>query len=320
MSIQPYFKESYMPTPGDVQKAIAHVSPVRKVFPFKQTLQWFDKRYEWYKEIEDFNSAYTWELVGTPDSGEQLQEANIKAALIHRKMVFKPGEFERIQRSPLTVDERINNMIRDFQKDEERIVFGTQCPDTQVYGISDTTATTGNSVDTSTELNVTSIANAHSTLTAQVQELAGRPSDTIEGISYAYRSKPLMCGLTTDVYNKAASTISSADGKTEVHSVLQYMQKLLEFYGGPGSLVYHAAWLDATVTKSNVNRFTVTANTRESILYPYDINLLHVNTSAVHPWKIDCPEKGKTYGYAYRFVLLVKNPAAVRYGDAPVIA
>jgi hypothetical protein len=318
-TVIPYFKEAMTFTDARLTPAIIKASIARQVWPFDFTAKIEDSRYEYFTEIQDFNNKYSMEQTETPESTIVLQKDTDTIPIIHGSIAWHRHELKRINRSQMSAESRISRWAESFALDEDRIALATSDPITGKTGVINTT---NHSTATSTELNVTTIALCHSTLTAQVIELMNSPSETPAGIRYRPNTDPLHLILTIDVYNKAASVLSTVN---EELTGLDMLQSVLTKHGGPGSAIFKSADLGATVTKAatdggSTDRYNQTDGTTNSLLKVWNPDYSKIIASPLEILPNTAREGGLKRVISERMVLNTKEIKAARYGGTAVIA
>jgi len=312
----PYFREARQVNERNLLRLILEQSKARNALPFQPRAKVEDTYIEWVKELQDMNHRISWEFQDTPESRINLQELSAQIPFLHRQIGWTKHEMLRIARSEMSPEDRINTLVGGFGNDEDILLFGggtTGDPETGITGFSDTT---NNVTATSTELNVTTIALSHSSLTAQIQELIDDPT-----IRYEDKRYPLVLIVTPDVVSKAASVLSTVNEKdTALDKLLETLIKR----GGAGSGIIVTPKLGATVTKTGaMDPYTVTAGTTNSCLYPLTPRFGRVITSPMEIRKYG-PEvnynDGLTYKVGYRVLPQFFEQTAFRYGGTAVIA
>lgn len=308
----PYFKPAHTVTEKRLLPLIVERARSRTAMIYSQPIKPEDNRIEWNKEVQDMRHRLSWEFAQTPESTINLQELSESIPFLHRGIGWTNHEMKRINRSQITTDQRINTLVKGFSDDEDILIFGggtTGDPETGVKGMSDTGS---NVTQTSTELNVTTIALAHSSLTAQIQELI---DDSI--VMYEDGREPLVLTLTPDVVSKAASVLSAINEKD---TALDKLNETLLKRGGPGSGIVVTGKLDATVTKiGSMSDYVVTDGDRASCLYPFSDDFQRVITSPMEI-RTKQDDDGLHKKIGYRILPQFYEQTAHRYGTAVVIA
>lgn len=308
----PYFKPAHSVTEKRLLPLIVERAKSRTAMIYKNAARPEDNRIEWNKEVQDMRHRISWEFAQTPESTINLQELSDQIPFLHRGIGWTKHEMMRINRSENNTDRRISTLVKGFANDEDILVFGggtTGDPETGVKGMSDTGS---NVTQTSTELNVTTIALAHSSLTAQIQELI---DDSI--VMYEDGREPLVLVLSPDVVSKAASVLSAINEKD---TALDKLIETLIKRGGPGSGIVVTGKLDATVAKIGaMSDYAVTDGDRASCLYPFSDDFQRVITSPMEIRK-KLDDDGLNYKNGYRILPQFYEQTAHRYGTAVVIA
>lgn len=309
----PFFQEAFTFDEATLTPPILKASISRQVFPFDTSAKIEDLRYEYFTEVQDINNKYSFEQTETPESSIVLQRTPDTIPIIHGAIAWTRHELKRVDRSKMPVAQRIASWAASFAIDEDRILFGVSDPITSKTGVINTT---NHSTAVTTELNVTTIALAHSSLMAQIQELQSNPGSATTGIRYRIGSDPLLLIVTTDVFNKAANVLSTVN---ERFTVLDTLQGLLDKFGGPGSTIFATDDLGATITKTTTDRYNTAAGTTNSLLKAVNSNYSKVIAS---PFEIftETPEGGLKRVMSERLVLNTKELKASRYGATAVIA
>lgn len=312
-----YFKEASQVNERMLLERITKMSVARKTMIFNNIVRPEDNRIEWIKELQDMRHRISWEMSETPESTINMQELSAKIPLNARSIGWTRHELMRIMRSEIDPNQRINKNVFGFADDDDVLIFGggtTGDPETGVTGMSDTT---NNVTAVSTELDVSTIADAHATINAIIDELV---ADTT--INWEDQRDPLVLVYTPDVHSKAITVLSSVN---EVRTPYDAVMNVLTKRGAPGSGIVITNRLGASVTKASgvTGPYTVTAGTTNACLFPYNVRYGRVITSPMEILKYG-PENnyndGLYYKSQYRILPQFFEQTAFRYSGTVALA
>ena len=268
------------------------------IYPFKKELLPEDQIHFYWKTVDDFNLAYSMDPNDSPRSEQALTKTPTNVPVIHGVLGWGYDELKRIDRTKLGTDERIRNAVNNMALEEESICLTGASEDVTVTSVS-TTGT--NSTAAGTELNTVDINTIHSTLIGLINQLIDGNIDP--------KRQPLKLVVTPDVWKNALGRLNTDQNQNGI----QFIQKVLQDMGGPGSSIHMSKYLGGVRAKT-AKKIGYTAGTSNACLFAVNSQYYEVQTSQIDI-RSDGLSKvsGLHYQYLERFIPIYKEKKGIIY-------
>lgn len=296
---------------ADIMKPLVNKSMLRSqgLYPINTIAKPEDLEHYYWKMVEDLNLNYSLEPYDSPESAFGLQAVSANIPVIHGQMHFATDEMARMNRTKMSVDQRILRAGANIALEEDRITLaGTTENGLTVYGPSDTTNA---STAISSNLDVTTMALLNTTLNQAIDQLWDNNIDP--------KMNPLKLVVSGNVYSLIKGLIDTTSGLTGI----QLVDQILAREGGPGSALYRNKYLFATTAVNAKKRNTAspTQSTSKAALFSvnqeyYEVIASRIDIRYGNPDRI----KGMDVQYIERWLPLYKTNKAIIYDASVTIA
>ncbi|KKL94722.1 hypothetical protein LCGC14_1861870, partial [marine sediment metagenome] len=223
-------------------EAILPETVSRRIFPIFTVLEIHKQNYTFFELLNDIGTKYDFDPYEYGRNVNALKETTVPIPLIYHEATYNKMQLKRINDTKAPLSERIRQMGRVFNRDEDNIAIAGESTKTGVTSIADTT---NNTTVADAHLNLTTIDTLITTFHGIINQLNN--GLTANSGSQTVRNFPCIALMTSDVESRLWVTPVTATSP-EGQNGYQVFKSILEERCGPGSEIVVNNALGGTVT------------------------------------------------------------------------
>ncbi len=223
-------------------EAILPQSVSRRIFPIFTVLPIHKQNYTYFELLNDIGTKYDFDPYEYGANFNALKETTVPVPLIYHEAAYTKFKLRRLNETKAPLTDRIRQMKRVFNKDEDIIAIGGEATKTSVTSIADTT---NNTTVATANLDLTDIDTMITTSHGIINQLNGGLN--ADSGNQTVKEFPCIALMTSDVENRLWSTPVTATSPRGLNGYQVFKQILTERCGTGSEIVVSNA-LGGTVT------------------------------------------------------------------------